>query len=400
MQHYCHSKLVSGTIGVQNGDDEPHYGQTKVVQQPVQVTGDLCQILQHEEESSSSSASPPTRVRRRRRRRYGDKVQVFTFDQFMVHENENEDEAADNKNNSSSNYHDTTTTTSSGDDGDDDDLTTTTNNNNEGNYKRNVVSLRQVMERLRPQIENEPPYLEEENDDYDEGDEDDDDPRERALLYLHDVLVPVVREILQDHELYASQLARASSSSSSQNKSNSSICIRRYAKPTYRNDPSHYANYLHNDAWWKKNDDDVDHDNDDDDTAAPPPLAMVNLWLVLNDVPPSNTLVFWETNLPSRNVRPSHMLHATATTTCTSTNTDDGGDDDGVVVVYDRHMAWGRLYAFVAGQRQCAATTTKQQQQMQQSVLLHGAMEVGGGGDQGEIRRSVELRYTVHLQAR
>jgi len=130
--------------------------------------------------------------------------------------------------------------------------------------------------------------------------------------------------------------------------------VARYAEPTVRGGKKTYAEYLHNDAWY------------DDDG----PLAMVNVWLILNDsdAPPRNQLVFCACDaadaIPSAS---EHMLHA-------GVSTDE---------VACEAMSWGRVYVFVSGQRKTA-----------RRVLLHGAADVPWI-DAGEDRRSCELRYTI-----
>ena len=129
--------------------------------------------------------------------------------------------------------------------------------------------------------------------------------------------------------------------------------VARYAEPTVRGGKKTYAEYLHNDAWY------------DDDGA----LAMINVWLILNETPPRNQLVFCACDaadaIPSAS---GHMLHA-------------GVSTDEVVC---EAMSWGRFYVFVSGQRKTA-----------RRVLLHGAADVPWIEDSGEDRRSCELRYTI-----
>ena len=128
--------------------------------------------------------------------------------------------------------------------------------------------------------------------------------------------------------------------------------VARYAEPTVRGGKKTYAEYLHNDAWY------------DDDGA----LSMINVWLILNEAPPRNQLVFCACGAADAIPSPSeHMLHAGVAT------------DE----VACEAMSWGRFYIFVSGQRQTAPR-----------VLLHGAADVPWI-DAGEDRRSCELRYTI-----
>jgi hypothetical protein len=128
--------------------------------------------------------------------------------------------------------------------------------------------------------------------------------------------------------------------------------VARYAEPTVRGGKKTYAEYMHNDAWY------------DEDGA----LAMVNVWFVLNDIPPRNQLVFCACDaadaIPSAS---AHMLHA-------SIATDE---------VACEEICWGRFHIFASGQRNTS-----------QRVLLHGAADVPWI-DPGEDRRSCELRYTI-----
>jgi hypothetical protein len=156
----------------------------------------------------------------------------------------------------------------------------------------------------------------------------------------------------------------------------SSLRIHKYAKPNLRNTDIHYANYLHNDAWITQ--------ADYQETGK---VAMVKVWFVLNDTPPDDTLVFFET--AAANTLPSHMLHVSASQVQNHT------------MVYDKAMMWGSFYLFVAGQLDTS-----------QRLLLHGAMDflpvprreiaptdatsTTSATTNRVRRRSVEMRYTVH----
>ena len=388
---------MTAQVGVQKseeGEEQGHATSDKntfpkeVVQDcPVRVSGSLSEILQLEKEveqqqqqQQSKDDSMSTTVFPR----YRDKIQVFDFDQFSVSLPK--------------------------------ELVFSTDQNNEDCDDCNksqpsntcTVSLRQVMEQLKPKIEIDKYHdpcdtIRDDDDDNDENkskvngfyDDDDDwgedieDEHEVAMLHLHDMFLPIVQEIIRDHDFFASALKHHPNKDSADDR----IRIRKYAKPNYRSSTSHYASYLHNDAWFTDDDDD-----DDDDEVT---VGMVNIWFVLNSMPPSNTLVFWET--ASSTTRQSHMLHARSTTA-----------RDGVVV-YDRNMAWGRFYIFVAGQRRRSSSSTKPEvrddNDDHQRVLLHGAMNVPSvkqndqcnnnvdddNEDDANVRRSVEMRYTLHV---
>ncbi|CAB9519507.1 expressed unknown protein [Seminavis robusta] len=241
----------------------------------------------------------------------------------------------------------------------------------------NEISLREHMEQVKPRLEatddddqkdccDDPDGTATTSPQQDDDDDDDnwdyvssEDIREETLRGLHDVFLPIVRQVLVEqhdkYQFYKSGLKQY-------HQQDYRLKIKKYAKPSLRNASDQYANYLHNDAWI------VAGDNND-----VPPIAMINVWFVLNDTPPDNTLVFLETTA-SKTLQ-SHMLHATAAQIRNET------------VVYDESCrTWGSFYLFVAGQRNVS-----------ERVLLHGAMNVNNTNNStGVVRRSVEMRYTVH----
>jgi len=325
-------RLLIGQVGVQaeEGEEETTHPASShkkggVQECPVIVRGNLSEILQAEKVQQESSEEESNKATTTMVPRYRDKVQVFDFHDFSV-------------------------TVSRGEfsDHDDDD----NNNDDDASPPSHVatVSLRQVMEHLKPKIEadnnaddsallkdeeNDNKYYQNNNCGADDDDDDwgteEEDEQESALLRLHDVFLPIVRQILRDHAFFASALGDWD------DNNNSIIRIQKYARPNYRSATSHYAMYLHNDAWFTDDtseDDDTQHEEEEEREVT---VGMVNIWFVLNDAPPSNTLVFWETAVSQ--TRPSHMLHARPAATRHK------------VVAYDCHMAWGRFYIFVAGQR-------------------------------------------------
>ena len=321
-----HCVLSHGTVGVQGNVG-------KVEDCPVYVDG----TLGHNDNKHC---------------RYRDKVQVFRFDQF--------------------------TTTSV-------EQSKKKKKEEEGNENAccKTISLKEWMDQVKGEIEADEDDEDDETNESQEEEHDDDNTflsrRERVLADLHDRFIPIVREILACHQLYASAWHTA------YDDENDDIVIRKFARPNYRQANDQYANYLHNDAW-------ISADDDDDTTK----IAMVNIWFVLNERPPRNTLVFWETD--ATRTRQSHMLHAAPCRNDETTTT--------LTVVHDATLAWGRFYVFVAGQRNTV-----------DRVLLHGAMNVGaspssavaaepesGSTDtttnvhnEDEVRRSVEMRYTLHI---
>ena len=175
-----------------------------------------------------------------------------------------------------------------------------------------------------------------------------------ALDAMHQRFVPVVEEIITERGLYRSELSQTR------------IHVCRYAKPTIRGASSTYAGYLHNDAW-------IDSEASS--------VAMVNVWFVLNEIPPRNHLVFYEASASKVHrewgAKQAHMVH---------------GLYEDVLrkpVVFDERMCWGKFYCFVSGQR----TTVER-------VLLHGAMDIpllpeSVGLLAAPARRSAEMRFTI-----
>ena len=173
------------------------------------------------------------------------------------------------------------------------------------------------------------------------------------------------------------------------------VRVERYAEPTLRNggetagvmERGTFASYLHSDKWFEA---EVQAEAQPvtmstPPRSPPPPLALVNVWMALNDAPPSNTLCFHETDAAST-VR-THMLHA------------DFSKLEGGLCVYEGGMKWGQCYVFVSGQQDTC-----------EEVLLHGAIDVPGGGEGGGARGgeggggggvaprrvSLECRFTLH----
>jgi hypothetical protein len=169
---------------------------------------------------------------------------------------------------------------------------------------------------------------------------------EETLREVHKTFVQVVKSILVDNRLYRSGLSEVEDPQ-----------VVLYANPSVRLAGSKYADYMHNDAIFA-----------DDGNADDKQLAMINVWFVLNDTPPSNMLMFHEAK--AVNTRMSHMLHA---------NYDHMLDE---TLYYDKDMCWGSFYCFISGQLESS-----------ESMLLHGAVDVPGLSM--ETRRSVEMRYII-----
>lgn len=200
-----------------------------------------------------------------------------------------------------------------------------------------------------------------------------------TLEQVHRAFQSVVETLVRDEGLYGSQipLQRRGEEHSSR------VRVERYAECSVRNGGENmdlmkrgtFATYMHSDAWFES--------EPESESPPPPPLAMVNVWMALNDEPPSNTLCFHETTAAST-VR-THMLHA------------DFAWLEGGLCVYDGGMRWGRCYVFVSGQRDTC-----------EEVLLHGAIDVppppellGGNEESPSLpapprRISLECRFTVH----
>jgi hypothetical protein len=169
---------------------------------------------------------------------------------------------------------------------------------------------------------------------------------EETLQEVHKRFSQVVKSILAENRLYRTGLSDIEDPQ-----------VVLYAKPSVRLAGSKYADYMHNDAIFA-----------DEGNADNKPLAMINVWFVLNDTPPSNLLMFHEAK--TVNLRMSHMLHA---------NYDHMLDE---TLFYDKDMCWGSFYCFISGQLESS-----------ESMLLHGAVDVPGLSM--EPRRSAEMRYIV-----
>lgn len=199
----------------------------------------------------------------------------------------------------------------------------------------------------------------------------DEEDGEQALLHdLHEFFLPVVRSVIHEKGLFQSVI----------NQKKSPISIRRYGKAQIRRDAHSYAGYLHNDVWRKAN-----------DPSDPTFVALVNVWLVLNDEPPSNSLVFCQTTASL--CHQSHMLHGSMENFTFEQQTTTMSKQQSLpppIIHYDPRMAWGRFYVFVSGQVQGDCDTDR--------VLLHGAMDHLPSRIPREIRQSLEMRYQVHQQ--
>jgi hypothetical protein len=313
-------KAIPGTVGVQG--DQNKDGSTTVEECPVQFVGSLAHRACGN--CFDGDVDDNNSIDNNRCCRYHDKVQVFRFDQFQV-VNVNHD----------------------------------VNNHN----VTSKICLKDYMDQIKSKLR----VIEQNQDEHDNVLDDDDkeeenaylDPQDRILAAMHDAFLPIVQDILDQHGFFTSLT-----------HNHSNIQIQKYSRPNYRQVDNQYANYLHNDTWIQS----LDPDNDDSNQR----LAMVNIWFVLNNTPPSNTLVFLETL--AGHTRQSHMLHASMEH-CRDQR-----------VHYDADMAWGRFYLFVSGQM-----TTENSDQR---VLLHGAATVPQEGAssllRGEVRQSIEMRYTLH----
>jgi hypothetical protein len=169
---------------------------------------------------------------------------------------------------------------------------------------------------------------------------------EETLEEVHKRFIQVVKSIIADKRLYRTGLSEVEDPQ-----------VVLFANPSVRNAGSKYADYMHNDAIF------TDEGKSDDK-----PLAMINIWFVLNDTPPSNMLMFHEAK--AEHTRMSHMLHA---------NYDHLLEE---TLFYDKDMSWGSFYCFISGQLESS-----------ENMLLHGAVDVPGLSM--EPRRSAEMRYIV-----
>ena len=426
-----------------------------IVPCPVHVTGDLVAILQHEEEqqqqqqqqeqqhattttSSSRDNNNNQPQHHHHHPRYRDKVQVFDFESFRVpitatlrkqqtsdDEAEDDDDDDDDENDdrhkvvsfllqSSQDHH-------SNDDTVNDDAHHHQSQDEESSSS--LVSLRHIMNQLQPFL------CGNDNDNDDDLLDENYEPlhkdrlrRDQILTYLHDLFQFVVETVVQQqaetYQLYASVLGQPQHCRrhnphhhhATQHTRTNTIAIRKYAVPNYRSASDQYAMYLHNDAYWTTTTTRTENNKDDE---SPPPVAMINIWLALNDemAPrPQNTLVFWETSR-RRHTRQSHMLHALLPDACTQSQSQSQLQQQRPLLVYDRTaLYWGRFYMFVAGQRgdDDDDGNNNNNNDDDDRVLLHGAMDLPGlssslaSNDDNKsdvptsVRRSIELRYTLH----
>ena len=200
----------------------------------------------------------------------------------------------------------------------------------------------------------------------------------QTLRDLHERFRTIVRDVLMSKKLYHSALGEMIQDAMDQGPS-----VGLYATPNVRLGRGTYATFLHSDAVLPGNTSSVSRDADATTDSSPTTMrssssstsvAMMNVWMVLNDTPPSNQLVFYET-LQEHTLAMDGKLHAKYEHL------------QGKTLVYDRDMCWGSFYCFVSGQTQSTSSGSP--------VLLHGAVDIPGSGSNREQRKSVELRYVV-----
>ena len=195
---------------------------------------------------------------------------------------------------------------------------------------------------------------------------------EPTLKELHETFRSIVQDILSRKKLYHSVLGEAVLLNE-RGQGDRPHNVGLYATPNVRLGRGRYANFLHSDAIFPGNSGNSINTSATSSSAKNnTTVAMINVWIVLNDVPPSNQLMFYETFL--ERTRQTHQLH---------------GQYDhvqGETLIYDQDMCWGSFYCFVSGQAKCDSAASR-------SVFLHGAVDIPGAGN--IPRKSVELRYVV-----
>lgn len=205
--------------------------------------------------------------------------------------------------------------------------------------------LGQIMAATRERIES-----------IDKNDKGDDDNNQNFLWKVHLKFSQVVKEIILHRGLDVSAKTVMSDT----------LHVSLYARPTVRSEGSAHADFLHNDKIFYA------HDLVQEENAEETPLAMVNVWMILNDRPPKNHLVFLD--IPdARCGRTAHILHP------------HFEQVEGKRVFYDKGMCWGSFYCFVSGEPSC-----------HEQMLVHGALDIDG--NEG-ARRSIEMRFLIHQKA-
>jgi hypothetical protein len=213
--------------------------------------------------------------------------------------------------------------------------------------------------------------------------------KEYMLTELHEKFRGIVQTIVAETKFCHSVLKNYSSDSLAE------IDVGRYATPNVRLRTGTYANFLHTDAIF------VHHQNQKMNqslaggttTTSSSPLVMVNVWIPLNDEPPTNQLMFCE-------VPYLGGIH----TTETSVVYGDFNHLVGRTLIYDDQMCWGSFYCFVSGQRSTEET-----------IFIHGAVDIPtyndastpehqfglqvvgtkGRSSKARVRKSIELRYLL-----
>ena len=188
------------------------------------------------------------------------------------------------------------------------------------------------------------------------NDEGNNDDNQKFLREIHSKFLQVVKEVILHRGLEVSSKTAISDN----------LHVSLHAHPTVRSEGSVHADFLHNDKIFYA------HDFLQDGNAEEMPLAMVNVWMILNDQPPTNHLVFLE--IPdARHGRMTHILHP------------HFEQVEGKRVFYDEGMCWGSFYCFVSGEPS-----------YHEQMLVHGALDIDG--NEG-ARRSMEMRFLIHQKA-
>jgi hypothetical protein len=205
--------------------------------------------------------------------------------------------------------------------------------------------------------------------------------QETVLKEVHERFQTIVRDVLIHRKLCHSVLGENDDpdSSSGTRTTNTSLQVGLYATPNVRLGRGKYASFLHSDSTFLPIAKRIGGPENNNSFNSNTPRVMVNVWIILNDRPPSNQLMFYQ----------SLLQH-----TCQSGTKLHGQYDhiQGETLVYDQDMCWGSFYCFVSGEAKPDNETGR--------VLLHGAVDIPGGGGGSKTkgtnhRKSIELRYLV-----
>lgn len=188
-----------------------------------------------------------------------------------------------------------------------------------------------------------------------------------TLRGVHERFRSIVQTLVDTRQLRFPGIPRRHPDDDNDDDGTTTVAL--YATPNVRLRKGNYATFLHSDAVFERR------------SSNTSTRAMLNVWIRLNDTPPTDyPLCFYP--CPVRNTVRDETGKCYAT---------EAAGDDYPVVVRDPAMRWGSFYCFVAGQQ--AATPSDENAH----YLLHGAVHLVEAPftSSGEPRKSLELRYLV-----